>query len=133
MSKHESWRTKKYWENLENGLLIEEFLAIPQSRDRSVGRRLIDGVIVLNVEKAIQYGGTFDLEGKDIIAIQTKATRLGMSLMGQAFFTREILKRFKPKSIKTVAICGKGDIEMEKLCEQASIEVVVIPESDKCQ
>ena len=131
MSKHESWRTRKYWESLDNGLLIEEFLAIPQRKDKSIARRLIDGVIVLGVEKAIQYGGSFDLEGRDIIAIQTKATRLGMSLMGQAFFTREILKRFKPKSIRTVAICGRGDIEMEKLCEQSDIEVVVIPESGK--
>ena len=131
MSKHESWRTRKYWESLDNGLLIEEFQAIPQKKDKSIARRLVDGVIVLGEEKAIQRGGTFDLEGRDIIAIQTKATRLGMYLMGQAFFTREILKRFKPKSIKTVAICGKGDVEMEKLCEQTDIEVVVLSESDK--
>jgi len=51
--------------------------------------------------------------------------------MGQAFFTREILKRFKPKTIKTVAICGKGDTEMEILCEKEKIEVVIMPESEK--
>ena len=130
MSKHESWRTRKYWETV-GGLLVEEFLAIPMSKDKTIGKRLIDGVIVLGEENSIQSGGTFNLEGRDIVAIQTKATRLGMYLMGQAFFTREILKRFNPKSIKTVVICGKGDTEMEMLCKKADIEVMIIPESEK--
>ena len=54
-----------------------------------------------------------------------------MYLMGQAYFSREILKRFNPKSIKTVAVCAKGDPEMEKLCKKFDIEVVVMPESEK--
>ena len=54
-----------------------------------------------------------------------------MTLMGQALFSREILKRYKPKSIRTVVICGKGDPEMERLCRKYNIEVVVIPESKK--
>jgi len=130
MSKHETWRTRRYWESV-GGLLIEEYLAIPPSKDKTNGKRLIDGVIVLGEEKAKQHGGAFNFEGRDIIAIQTKSTRLGMYLMGQAFFTREILKRFKPKTIKTVAICGKGDTEMEILCEKEKIEVVIMPESEE--
>ena len=130
MSKHETWRTRKYWESI-GGLLIEEFLAIRLNRKDGIGKRLIDGVIVLGEEKNIQIGGQHDIEGKDVIAIQTKSTRLGMYLMGQAYFSREILKRFNPKSIKTVAICGEGDPEMGKLCKEFGIEVVVIPESEK--
>ncbi len=130
MSKHETWRTIKYWETIE-GLLIEEYLVIPASKDKTVGKRLIDGIIVLGEVKSIQKGGSFDFKGRDVVAIQTKSTRLGMYLMGQAYFTREILKRFNPKSIKTVAICGKGDTEMEALCKKENIEVVIIPESEK--
>ena len=130
MSKHETWRTRRYWESI-GGLLIEEYLAIPANKDKTIGKRLIDGVIVLGEEKSIQRGGSFDFNGRDIIAVQTKATRLGMYLMGQAFFTREILKRYKPKSIKAVAICGKSDIEMEALCIKENIEIVVIPESER--
>ena len=48
--------------------------------------------------------------------------------MGQAYFSREIMKRFEPNSIRTVAICGKKDLEMEKICEEHDIEVVVIPD-----
>ncbi len=130
MSKHETWRTIKYWETIE-GLLIEEYLVIPASKDKTVGKRLIDGIIVLGEVKSIQKGGSFDFKGRDVVAIQTKSTRLGMYLMGQAYFTREILKRFNPKSIKTVAICGKGDTEMEALCKKENVEVVIIPESEK--
>jgi hypothetical protein len=39
--------------------------------------------------------------------------------------------RYKPKSMKTVAICGKPDTEMVKLCRQFDIEVVVIREPDE--
>ena len=98
MSRHESWRTIKYWETI-GGLLIEEYLAIPASKDKTVGKRLIDGIIVLGEGKSSQKGGSFDYKGREVIAIQTKSTRLGMYLMGQAYFTREILKRFNPKSI----------------------------------
>ena len=48
-----------------------------------------------------------------------------MYLMGQAFFSRELMKTFKPKSIKTVAICGKDDTVMRDLCKEFDIEVVV--------
>ena len=125
MSKHESWRTRQFWEST-GGFLIEEFLAIPASSDNSVGKRLIDGVIVLGEKKGIQVGGSFELKGKDIIVVQTKANRLGMYLMGQAFFSKQIMQRFKPSSIRTVAICEKTDKEMEVLCKANGIEVVVI-------
>lgn len=130
MSKHETWRTRKYWQTVD-GFLIEEFRAIKANRKKGIGQRLIDGVIVLGEEKGFQNGGNYEIDGKDIIVIQTKKDRLGMYLMGQAYFSREIMKRFQPRSIRTVAICGKGDLEMELLCEEAGIEVVIIDESEK--
>jgi hypothetical protein len=130
MSKHESWRTKRYWEAV-GGLLIEEFRAIKGSSKDDVAKRHIDGVIVLGEAVGLQIGGAFDLTGRDIIVVQTKANRLGMYLMGQALFSREIMKRYNPKSIKTVAICGKTDTEMEVLCKQFGIDVIVIAESEK--
>ena len=126
MSKHETWRTRQYWQSV-GGLLIEEFLAIPLDRENGTGKRLIDGVIVLGeTPPSTQKGGRHDFTNKDIIVVQTKAGGLGMSLMGQAFFSKEIMQRYNPKSIKTVALCGKGDLELEKLCRKHDIEVVVI-------
>lgn len=79
-------------------------------------------------KEGLQTGGTYNLKDKAIIVIQTKSNRLGMTLMGQAFFSRELIKRLKPKSIKTVAIAGKGDEEMEVLCKKFKIEIGIIDE-----
>ena len=130
MSKHETWRTRKYWSSI-GGLLIEEFTAISGDSKNEIGKRLIDGIIVLDEPKHIQTGGKFDFTGKDIIVLQTKKERLGMYLMGQAFFSREIMKRYNPNSIKTVAICGKRDREMEAICSRFGIEVAVIDEAQQ--
>ena len=129
MSKHETWRTRKYWESV-GGLLIEEFMLVAKSRDGRQAQRPLDGLIVLGEEKKLSNDHSHSIEGKDVIAVQTKANRLGMYLMGQAFFSRELLKSFNPKSIRTVAICGKGDEKMERLCKKQRIEVVVIPEEE---
>ena len=125
MSKHETWRTRKYWEGI-GGLLIEEFGAIKPSQTQGI--RIIDGIIVLGQPKQIHEKNHYDIAGRDVSCIQTKKSRLGMNVMGQAFFSLELLKRFNPKSIKTVIVCGKDDLVLRKLCEQFEMEVVVIPE-----
>jgi hypothetical protein len=50
MSKHETWRKRKYWEKV-GGLLIEEFVAVRGSKTQ--GRRPIDGLIILGEETRI--------------------------------------------------------------------------------
>lgn len=127
MSRHETWRTRKYWEKV-GGLLIEEFCAVPRGKNNGI--RLIDGVIVLNESKRIYDSNFFDIKDKEIICIQTKQSRLGMYLMGQAFFSAELLKKFSPKSIKKVLICGKDDIILNPICKKYDIEVVIIPENE---
>lgn len=127
MSRHETWRTRKYWKKI-GGLLIEEFVAVQKGLDN--GARLIDGVIVLGEQTKIHYSNFYDIEGKDIICIQTKRGRVGMYLMGQAFFSVELLRLFKPKSIRSVLICGKDDVILRPICEKSGIEVVVIKEDE---
>tara|TARA_B100000674_G_C37365078_1_gene700433 strand:- start:134 stop:529 length:396 start_codon:yes stop_codon:yes gene_type:complete len=122
MSKRETPLTRKYWQSI-GGTLIEEFPAV--TRGDSNSRRLLDGVVILGGENRIAKASEVDIEEKDIVVIQTKVNRLGMYLMGQAFFSRELMKTFKPKSIKTVAICGKDDTVMRDLCKEFDIEVVV--------
>ena len=122
MSKRETPLTRKYWQSI-GGTLIEEFPAVTKGDSNS--RRLLDGVVILGEENRIAKASEVDIEGKDIVVIQTKVNRLGMYLMGQAFFSRVLMKTFKPKSIKTVAICGKDDTVMRDLCKEFDIEVVV--------
>ena len=123
MSKHETWRTRKYWESI-GGILIEEFEAVKKTTDSA--RRLIDGVIVMGTDTRIHPSSNVNLKGKAVVVIQTKANRLGMSLLGQALFSKQLIEKHHPKSIKTVAICAKGDAVMEALAKDHGIEVVII-------
>lgn len=127
MSKLETWRTRQYWDKI-GGLLIEEFIAVKASKEQ--GLRALDGVIVLGEEKAIHNSNFYDLEGKDVIAIQTKRGRIGMYLLGQAYFSKYLLELHKPRSVRAVAICCKNDAVMSKLAEEHGVEIVVITEDE---
>ena len=94
MSKHETPLTRRFWKSV-GGTLIEEFPAVKRTDSNS--KRLMDGVIILNEETRIAKASEVDLEGKDIIVVQTKVNRLGMYLMGQALFSKELMKNFKPR------------------------------------
>lgn len=91
-----------------------------------MGQGLMDGVIVLGSPHKIAKKDEVDIQGKDIIVVQTKVSRLGMYLMGQAIFSKELMKRFKPRSIKSVAICTRSDSVLEPLLKRFNdVEVVV--------
>jgi hypothetical protein len=124
VSKRETPLTRRYWQET-GGTLIEEFLAVTQGADR--GKRLLDGVIILGGPFERRSAKEVDLEGQDIIVIQSKAARLGMYLLGQAVFSARLMERFRPASIRTVAICTKGDALLEPLAKEYGIEVVVYP------
>ena len=127
MSRHETWRTRRYWDKV-GGLLIEEFVVVPKGPNQGI--RLIDAVIVLGEQKKIHDSNFFDISDRDVICIQTKQSRLGMYLMGQAFFSVELLKKHNPKSIRSVLICGKDDIVLSEVCKKYGLEIEIIPESE---
>lgn len=114
MSKHETPMTRWYWRtvNKRQGLLIEEFPAVKRDGFAGKNKRHIDGVIVLG-EKADRRGprkGDRELvKGKRVIVIQSKARRLGMSLIGQVVVSRELLKDLKAKVVKSVGVCREDD------------------------
>ena len=122
MSKHETPLTRKYWQSV-GGTLVEEFPVV--RRTATCAQRLLDGLIVLDGNNRIAKADEISIEGMDVIVLQTKANRLGMYLMGQAFFSRELVKALNPKSIRTVAICAQDDSEMHALCDKFQIEVVI--------
>ena len=125
LSKNETPMTRWYWRQ-EGGTLIEEFEVVKRTPENS--RRVLDGVIIKNGEFRIAKQSEVSVEGKDIIVIQTKASRLGMYLMGQALFSRQLIMDFMPKSIKAVALCARDDAVLRPLLEQyEGMEVVVCP------
>ena len=125
MSKHETPMTRWYWRQV-GGTLVEEFLVV--KRTQSNGQRLIDGVIIPEGEERIAKSDEVDLTGKDIIIVQAKAKRLGMYLMGQALFSKQLIAKFNPRSIRSVALCTQSDSVLAPLLEShAGMEVVVCP------
>lgn len=129
MSKHETPMTRWYWQQV-GGTLIEEFIAVKGTSD--CGVRVLDGVIIKDGDLRIAKQSEVSLEGKDVIVVQTKANRLGMSLMGQAFFSAQLIKRFNPRTVISVALCNQDDSGLRPLFEQyPSMKVVVCPRIKK--
>ena len=123
MSKRETPLTRRFWRET-GGTLIEEFPAVRRSKTNSA--RWLDGLIVLGVKKRIaRPGEKIQIAGQDVIVVQTKASRISMPLAGQALFSAKLMKRFKPASVQSVAICSKGDSVLEPLLKQFGIRVVV--------
>jgi hypothetical protein len=119
--------TEWFWKQV-GGTLIEEFCAVP--RGPGGGGRWIDGIIVKDGESRRARQAELDIVGRDIIIVQAKAMRLGMSLMGQAFFSVELMKRFKPRSIESVALVSKDDAVLRPIFESyPGMRVVVCPAS----
>ena len=116
MSKHETPLTLAYWEHIK-GTLLEEYPVVVRGKDCSP--RWIDAIIIKGGEhkRLPPYKGDIDLRGLDLICVQTKKSRVGMYLLGQAFFSMKLLELKKPNSIVSIALCTKTDSYMEKIIE----------------
>ena len=125
MSKLETPMTRWYWQQV-GGTLIEEFCAVRRSKSCQVRR--IDGVIIKGGEFRIAQHSEVSVESQDIIVVQAKFNRLGMSLLGQAFFSAQLMQRFHPRSVESVALVIKDDDVLRPLFEQyPGMRVVVYP------
>ena len=122
MSKRETPLTRRYWQEI-GGTLIEEFPAVRSGPNQ--GRRSLDGVVILDSPHLIANHREVEIENRDIVVLQTKASRLGMYLLGQALFSRHLMMPFRPRSVDTVAICTKGDAVLEPWAAAYGIKVVV--------
>ena len=125
MSKNETPMTRWYWKQV-GGTLIEEFVAVNRGADR--GKRVLDAIILPSEEFRIAQQDEVSIEGKDVVVVQTKAGRLGMYLLGQALFSAQLVQCFHPRSVLSVALCGKDDAVLRPLFEQyPGMKVVVCP------
>ena len=128
MSKLETWMTLEYAKTVP-GTVILEFLAVKASK--GVGARRLDALIVKDGEyREAKPSEHVNIDGQDVIIVQTKARRLGMAVMGQAVFSIELVKRhFKPKSVRAVIVCTGHDAELEALLlPHTDVEVWIAPD-----
>ena len=129
LSKRETPLTIAYWETVGGTLCLE--FPVQHGFDNS-GRRLLDGVIVTDLPTERKPHKDISIDGHDVVIVQTKDSRLGMYLLGQAFFSREAIKTVaNVRSIRTVALCTRDDLFMRSLAEHQGIEVVVIDRDTK--
>ena len=133
MSKHETPMTRWYWrEILKQGTLIEEYVAVERAEDGSNGSRFMDGLVIMGGTFTISDDIRMDITDKDVVVIQSKNKRLGMNLMGQALFSRELLLKKGARSVRSVAVCRKDDKVMRELLEaHHGMEVRVCPDEVK--
>lgn len=120
--------TRWFWQQT-GGLLIEEFPLVKRGVNNS--SRFADGLIVLGEPNGISASRDFDIRGRDVIVVQSKAKRLGMYLMGQCVFSLELVKSFDPVSARSVAVCSKDDLVLRELLERhEGCSVVVYPSTN---
>lgn len=123
MSKHETPMIEWYWRQV-GGILIEEFPAV--LRAPGTGQRLIDAIIVRDDEPRRVKFREVEIAGRDIIVVQAKRGRLGMYLMGQAFFSPQLMMKFNPRTITSITLCKLHDLVMVPLFESyASLKVII--------
>ena len=128
MSKRETPMTRWYWQQV-GGLLIEEFQVVSQIDGQ--GRRLVDALIVHGEPMRIAESRKFDVTGREVTVVQAKARRLGMPLMGQCLFSRDLILALGAKTVRSVALCTQDDAALRPLLEQHDNCVVeVIPQGD---
>ena len=129
MSKLETPMVLKYWQQIGD-TLIEEFPMVRASA--TCGPRYADAVILPRGEERRITGSdraAILLEGEDVIVVQAKASRLGMYLMGQTLFSAELIRRFNPASVRSVALCTEDDSVLRPLfAPYPHVEVVVMAE-----
>jgi hypothetical protein len=66
--------------------------------------------------------GLLSLDGKDVIVIQTKATRLKPYVFGQALLSMDLIRqRWVPRSLRSVLICAADDAELRPIAGRSPI------------
>ena len=129
MSLNETPMMRWYWrEILKQGTLIEEYVAAERAEDDSNAPRFMDDLVIMDGPFEISHDVRMDITGKDVVVIQSKNKRLGMYLMGQAIFSRELILKKGAKSVRSVAVYRKDDKVMrELLLAYPGIEVRICP------
>ena len=128
MSKNETPMIRWYWNQI-GGTLVEEFPAV--CRTALCGQRLLDAIILPKRDTRIAQWREVSLEGEEVIVVQAKASRLGMYLMGQTFFSAQLVQCFRPASVHSVALCTADDSVLRPLLEQyRGMAVVIFPSAN---
>ena len=116
MSKHETPLTEHFWTCCCPGTFIPEYKLVRKTKDQA--RRLVDAVILPNESHCrASYADFPSLIGHDVVVVQTKASRLGMYVMGQAVFSARLAMSVGARSVRSVILVTKSDEALLPLLE----------------
>lgn len=116
-----------YWEEELGGTMIEGSALLRMLEKTS--RVVIPGGSTRTIDPF-----TADIEGKDIVIIQEdKYHTANLDLLGQAIFSKKVMERYNPGSIRSIALTKNGDACIERAAKLYNIEVVVYSPSDSKQ
>jgi hypothetical protein len=115
MSQHETPMIRRYWTQVGGTLVGESPLV---RRSATCGQRLADAVILPRHPTRIAKAAEVSLEGEEVIVVQAKAARLGLSLLGQTYFSAQLVKRLRPASVRAVTLCREDDSGLRPLLER---------------
>lgn len=125
MSVYENAMIERYWEkefgNKSTGTLVLKYPIVKKTtpiKDCMWGKREVDGIILPDGPKTkLRFSEVLpqSFQNQRLIVIQAKTHRLGTCLLGQTVFSPGLFARYNPKSIKSVALCGANDSELEVL------------------
>jgi hypothetical protein len=98
VSLRETAMVEAYWRRV-GGTLVEEY---PLTEHRpNVGRRRADAVILLEGPKErLRPQTPISLDGREVVVVQAKTGRLGMHLLGQAFFSKLLCEQRGAASVR---------------------------------
>ena len=100
--------TEGFWQSQAPGLFIAEYPLVQRGADRS--QRLVDGLILPDEPNGRgKWRDHVSLTGKRVIVIQTKASRMGMYLMGQALFSARLALACGAASVRSILLCRRPD------------------------
>jgi hypothetical protein len=118
-TRKESPITAGWWEEELKGAgtLYEELAIVPRQPGVQEIRRA-DGVVILSDPpgQRRQVRGLKDLDGKNIVVIQTKALPLNAQVFGQALLSPRLIEQsWRPKNIRSVLLCLADQPELSSV------------------
>ncbi len=93
--------------------------------------RWVDGLIIPDGPNRIAKAKEVDVDGKEVVLVQTTANRLGMYLMGQAVFSQQLMiSTYNPRRVISVALCTRDDDVLRPMLEAFDDIIVVVAPND---
>jgi len=115
-----SMMTRRYAERV-GGTLLNPYAVIDKLPDGAT-QQWVEAIILPSLKHP--ENSNISLKGHDVIIVHARERRLGMPLMGQALFSRELVEKYcKPSSIRTVALCTEDDNVLGPIAKRYGIEV----------